>query len=437
MTADANRNIYQGGFTKHVSTICSLDRSTGQKKNLIVVAVSSPYDFAMDKTVGTYVCTFDFTETAMHALTNTLFGDFNPQSTLPGTLRKAKRVAKSRQIWLVEPYDRARDAGGLDELVKTIVRASSPSGSILSQATAASFEIRSPVVEEAHFVVRNSSTGQVYGFCATYFFPGSGTGAIGAIFVDPAKRKGSVGRSLHLRAMQNLVQGHPGTLKKMQLGISYPAVFLGMPVTEDEGNSIGNWFTSQGWDVQFPKRLTNLQIKDLGAWSAPEGLLQGIKRANLKFDLIHGLESGESVVRHVEEHANVDAVELYRAALSEAKMCGVVRAKGPGDMLVGTVIVCQAGTRLATFVPALQPTEDEQDVGGIVAPVVPTSGQSILVLQGLALMGLRQNKQCNSSRTALSWVSRKETWSCGLGSLAFWITRGGLDADYFPLLSCD
>lgn len=68
VTADANRNLYQSGFTKHVAMICSMLRASGQKKSLVVVAVSSPYDFALDnKTVGTYVCTFDFTETAMQA----------------------------------------------------------------------------------------------------------------------------------------------------------------------------------------------------------------------------------------------------------------------------------------------------------------------------------------------------------------------------------
>lgn len=65
VTADANRNLYQSGFTKHVSMMCSMLRASGQKKSLVVVAVSSPYDFAMDRSIGTYICTFDFTETAM------------------------------------------------------------------------------------------------------------------------------------------------------------------------------------------------------------------------------------------------------------------------------------------------------------------------------------------------------------------------------------
>ena len=46
VTADANRNLYQHGFTKHVSMICNMQYTTGgerREKPLIVVAVSSPY----------------------------------------------------------------------------------------------------------------------------------------------------------------------------------------------------------------------------------------------------------------------------------------------------------------------------------------------------------------------------------------------------------
>ena len=142
ITADANRNLYQNGFTKHVSMMCSMLSAGGKKKSLIVVSVSSPYDFAMDKSIGTYVCTFDFTETAMSALVRALFGEFVPQGTLPGTLRKSRKVQKSRQHWLVESWNRDRDHRGLQALIKTIEKTAPPgTQSGLSGATAASFEL--------------------------------------------------------------------------------------------------------------------------------------------------------------------------------------------------------------------------------------------------------------------------------------------------------
>jgi beta-N-acetylhexosaminidase len=142
ITADANRNLYQNGFTKHVSMMCSMLSAGGKRKSLIVVSVSSPYDFAMDKSIGTCVCTFDFTETAMSALVRALFGEFVPQGTLPGTLRKSRKVQKSRQHWLVESWNRDRDHRGLQELIKTIEKIAPPgTQSGLSGATAASFEL--------------------------------------------------------------------------------------------------------------------------------------------------------------------------------------------------------------------------------------------------------------------------------------------------------
>ncbi|KAK3292609.1 glycoside hydrolase family 3 protein [Chaetomium fimeti] len=401
VTADANRNLYQAGFTKHVSMMCSMLRASGQKKSLIVVAVSSPYDFAMDKSVGAYICTFDFTEMAMSALVRVLCGKFKPQGTLPGTLRKSRKALKSRQHWLVEAYNRNRDARGLNDLLQALARASAPALQFLQTTRAHAFELLNPNIEEAHFVVRNSSTQALYGFCATYFI--QGTGIMGALFVDPAKRNVSIGRSLQRRALRGLAQ-KPG-IKKMQLGMSFPGVFLGIPADDSAG--LKQWFANGGWDLQFPRRLANMTIPSLSNWSAPEGLLQNIQRAGISFDLIHGPDNADSVLGHIIAHANPEVMELYRFALQETKSCGVVRAKGHAESLLGTVIICSPGSPLAGFIPPLHPSlgQEDEPIGGIVAPLVASSApQASLVLQGLALMGLRQNKAHKSFRSVLSWV---------------------------------
>ncbi|KAK7753533.1 hypothetical protein SLS62_004391 [Diatrype stigma] len=394
VTADANRNLYQTGFTKHVAMMCHMLRASGQKKSLVVVSVSSPYDFAMDKSIGTYVCTFDFTETAMSSLVRALNGDFVPQGSMPGTMRKSKKVSKTRQQWLVEDYNRDRDGRGLDELLKTLARSSTPSLPYLT-TSAHSFELFNTSVEESHFVVRNSSTKALYGFVATYTT--QGVGAIGAIFVDPAKRNVSIGRSLHRRAMRALLQKQ--NVKTLQLGYTFPGVFPGVPIDETK-----SWFAKVGWDTQFPRRLTNLAIEELGAWAAPEGLSPSIQRANISFDLIHGLDNGESVLNHVAANAGPEVVELYKYALQENKTCGVVRAKSPSDALLGSIIICVAGSRLSTFMPALQTASAGAEVGGIIAPIVAPSAQSTLVLQGLVYMGVRQNKAHKAARSVLTWV---------------------------------
>ncbi|RYC59440.1 hypothetical protein CHU98_g6761 [Xylaria longipes] len=395
VTADANRNMYQNGFTKHVATMCHMLRGTGQKKSLIVVAVSSPYDFAMEKTIGTYVCTFDFTETAMASLVRALYGEIVPQGSMPGTMRKSKKMTKTRQQWLVENYERSRDEHGLNELLRTLARSSTPSLPYIA-TTAASFGLHDSDFEESHFVVRNSSTNTLYGFVATYFL--KGVAIIGAIFVDPSKRNVSIGRSLHRRAMRSLLQ-KPG-IKKIQLGLAYPGIFPGVPV--DESGSIRSWFDNVGWDTQFPKRLANMVIEDLGSWSAPEGLLQSLQRANISFDLIKSMDNSESVLALVAAHSGPEIVELYRSALRD-QHCGVVRAKAALDNVLGIVIICNKTSQLSAYIPSLY-APGNHEVGGIIAPIVPAASQSSLILQGLVFMGVRQNKSQKSAKSVLSWV---------------------------------
>jgi beta-N-acetylhexosaminidase len=397
VTADANRNLYQAGFTKHVDMMCSMLRSRGQKKQLIVVAVSSPYDFAMDKSIGTYICTFDFTDNAMHALVRVLVGELIPKGTLPGTLRKSKKVLKSRQHWLVEDYTSERDNPGLDDLLRAVYRASAPDLHFLQSTRASTFTLFNPHVIEAHFVVRNSSTQALYGFVATYFV--HGIGILGALIVDPSKRTMNIGRSLHRRAMKSLTQQRG--IKKLQIGSAFPGVFLGIPL-DMEANTVKDWFANSGWDTSFPRRLTTMAVHDLSNWTVPEGLLQSIQRANISFDLIHGLDNADSVLAHVRSNSNPDVLELYRHALSDVKSCGIVRAKDSTGTLLGTVIVCRQNSPIANFVPPL--LSKAGDIGGVLAPIVSAVPLSTLVLQGLALMGARQNKSHKASKTVLSWV---------------------------------
>jgi beta-N-acetylhexosaminidase len=425
ITADANRNLYQNGFTKHVAMMCSMLTASGKKKSLIVVSVSSPYDFAMDKAVGTYVCTFDFTETAMSALVRALFGEFVPQGTLPGTLRKSRKVQKSRQHWLVESYNHDRDHRGLVALIKTIEK-TSPPGKIcaLSGATEASFELvglppsfllstnshqstlseSGEPIEEAHYVVRNSSTQALFGFCSTYFY--GGIGMIGSLFVDPAKRNLSIGHSLHKRAIRGLLQMRGIT--KLQLGLGLPGIYLGIPMSDlSEGARLKRWFANNGWDILSPRLLYTLTIRNLSHWQPPDGLLPSIQRVSFAFDLIHGSDNSETVLDHVRTNAGPEVLELYRLALSDPKACGIVRAKSPVDgALVGTVIICRPETPLATHLPVLQAAGDS--VGGILAPVVPSSPQAAIVLQGLAMLGIRQNKKDRASMCVLDWVQGDE-----------------------------
>lgn len=249
LTADANRNLYQHAFTKHVSMLCNMQYTSGgerREKPLIVIAVSSPYDFAMDTSIGTYICTYDFTETALVSLVKVLYGDVTPTGQLPGTISQSQKLSASKQHWLVENFNEDRDSDALDALVKLLVDEQAPGHrSELSSATSNSFLLRQDDVLESHFVVRNSSTQALYGFCSTYYFKATGTGVIGALFVDPARRKLSIGHSLHSRAIRTLLQREGA--RRFQLGSRLPSIYLGIPSGHtSERKRLRSWFANLG-----------------------------------------------------------------------------------------------------------------------------------------------------------------------------------------------
>jgi beta-N-acetylhexosaminidase len=408
LTADANRNLYQHGFTKHVSMICNMQYTTGgekREKPLIVVAVSSPYDFAMDTSIGTYICTYDFTETALNSLVKVLYGELTPTGVLPGTISKSQKLQHSKQHWLVETFNEERDALALDALITTVKEETAPNQrSELSSASSNSFILNHEEVEETHFVVRNSSTQALYGFCSTYFFRTTGTGVIGALFVDPARRKLSIGLSLHNRAIRTLLQKEG--VKRFQLGARLPSVFLGIPTGHSaERKRLRGWFANLGWNAALSRPVCNMVARNLLKWTPPEGMAKSLASAGSEFDLVYGWEYAGPILDHIKTSSRPGLAEVYKLALSDPSSCGIIRAKRPGDgALLGTVVLYNHLSRLSEYIPPLRDLNEA--AGGISSPVIsPGVGEYSTLLQGLILLGMRQIKAQGCNACLLDYVS--------------------------------
>ena len=408
ITADSNRNLYQNGFTKHVSMICNMQVNSEdgkREKPLVVVSVSSPYDFAMDLSVGTYLCTYDFTETSLNALVKVLYGEVSPSGALPGRVSQSHKLHQSRQHWLVESWNEQRDAHALDDLIKTI-NESRPFGQRpeMSGCSARSFLLNNPDVEEAHFVVRNSSTQALYGFCSTYFFRNTGVGAIGALFVDPLRRKLSIGHSLHSRAIRSLSERE--NVKRFHLGSRFPSIYLGIPTGNNmERKKLLQWFANVGWKTVDSRPVCCMVVRDLSSWSPPDGLAKSLQNVGVKFDLVYGSEYTESVLNHVGTNFRPGVAEVYKLALAEPRSCGIIRAMRPGDgALLGSLVLYDSHSRLAQHVPALG---DGRDVaGGLSSPIIsPNAAEYSTLLQGLILLGTRLIKQQGCNACVLHYVS--------------------------------
>ncbi|KAF2803824.1 glycoside hydrolase [Mytilinidion resinicola] len=433
MTADANRNLYQHGFTKHVSMICNMQYTTGgekREKPLIVVSVSSPYDFAMDTSIGTYICTYDFTETALNSLVKVLYGELSPSGTLPGTISKSQKLHHSKQHWLVETYNEERDANALDSLIIAVMEGTPPNQrSELSSATSNSFTLHHPEVVEAHFVVRNSSTQALYGFCSTYFFRTTGTGVIGALFVDPSRRKLSIGHSLHNRAIRTLLQREG--IKRFQLGSRLPSIFLGIPTGHGgERKRLRSWFANLGWSAALSRSVCSMVARNLLTWTPPEGMAKSLAGAGAEFDLVYGWEYSGPILDHIKTSNRQGLAEVYKMALSDPSACGIIRAKRPEDgALVGTVVLYNMHSRLAEYVP---PIKDLNEMaGGISSPVIsPAVGEYSTLLQGLILLGMRQIKAQGCNACILDYMDGDGNFD-GFSAMGFDVLHN------FEEVSCD
>lgn len=412
VTADANRNIYQQGFTKHVAMICNLSFTAGgerKEKPLIVVAVSSPYDFALDSSIGAYICTYDFTETALNSLVRVIYGDIQPTGALPGSISQSQKIHPARQHWLVETFNEERDSNALDALIKAIVDDSSPNQrSELSSATSNSLLLHHPEILETHFVVRNSSTHAIYGFCATYFFKTTGTGVIGALFVDPTRRQLSIGRSLHNRAVRTLLQREG--VKRFQLGSRLPSVFLGIPTGHSaERRRLRQWFANMGWNTALSRPVCSMIARSLSTWSPPEGMAKSLESAGAKFDLVYGWDYSGPILDHIKTSNRQGVAEVYKLALNDPSSCGIIRAKRPEDgALVGTVVLYNMQSHLAEFVPTMK--DVNEIAGGISSPIIsPAVGEYSTLLQGLILLGMRQLKLQGCNACILDYVGLKHS----------------------------
>ncbi|KAI9652545.1 MAG: hypothetical protein M1831_006736 [Alyxoria varia] len=415
VTADANRNLYQNGITKHVSMICHMQESGDKKeKPLIVVSVSSPYDFALDPgSIGTYICTYDFTETALNSLVGVLYGDLSPSGNLPGSISQNQRLHQSRQHWLVEAFNEERDYNALEELINEIQEEQGPNSALeLSEATSGSFLLRSPEVQESHLVVRNSSTQALYGFCSTYFFRSTSTGVIGALFVDPSRRKLSIGASLHNRAIRTLLQRDG--IKRFQLGSRLPSIYLGVPLGKGAGTKrLKSWFAGLGWGAAASRPLCSMVVRNLLAWSPPDGMAKSLQNAQqtVEFDLVYGYsdEYGDSILDHIKTCSRQGVAEVYKLALADPSACGIIRAKRPGSgTLVGTIVLYNERSNLAEYIPGMKALSE---------------------LTGV-LLGMRQIKQQNCNACLLDCMD-------GDGSTGSLTAMGFEPLHNFEEITCD
>jgi beta-N-acetylhexosaminidase len=334
ITADANRNKYQSAFAKHVTLLCNQKSGSIGFKPCAVVAVTSPYDFASDSSIDPYICTYDYTETALRSLVLLLCGETQAKGKLPGGITQTK-ARTSRAQWLVEKFNYERDSTSLTNLLNA-VRSDPETASLgLDHISTDGFLFQNDKIDNHQFVVRNSSTKELFGYCASYYFEDSATGYLGFLIVDPKRRKKSIGDSLHSRALQALQQ-IPG-ITAIQLGLPIPNTLPGVPSHGDNREEIHEWFGSRDWHLDSSIKQSRIMLSDLQGWKSPEGLSRSLNLNDVKYEILQGSQEQALVFEHVRLSSSPALEMLYTLASNGKIGSGVIRAKSLQDgEIIGT-----------------------------------------------------------------------------------------------------
>ncbi|KAF3915857.1 Beta-hexosaminidase [Arthrobotrys entomopaga] len=427
VTADANQNRYQYGFTKHISAISKIPTDGFPNgKSVVVLAVSSPYDFWLDKTIATYVCTYDFTETAIDAMVKVLFGRKPAAGMLPGSIfKRRKQQIQPKQQWLVEPWKRSRDLPSLQELLRVVLNASleqdppGPGVDLLSLPASAFLlddavlNDGSTILEQQNFVVRNSSTRALYGFCSTYYNPRNGLGSIGLIIVDPSRRSLSIGNSLHASALRHLRRKNG--IKRISIGTRFPSIFLGLPATANPNMTMLNltegtdpnktfkaWFRNLGWPETPYTRVHRLILDDLPGWKPETAISKDLAETGVTFDLLSehsapGCATAEDVLEYVSTMHHGRNLDPYRIACEDVQLgqARILVARNPQKQIIGTVILVWTTHhigKLEKFTPLIRSesnAEEVLNVCGILYPVFSVSPLRATAVGGVVALSTK------------------------------------------------
>jgi beta-N-acetylhexosaminidase len=165
-------------------------------------------------------------------------------------------------------------------------------------------------------------------------------------------------------------------------------------------------------------------MRNLQSWSPPEGMAQSLQGAGAEFDLVRGWEHSRAILDHIKTNNRQGLAEVYKLALADPVSCGIVRAIRPEDgSIVGTVVLYNATSSLAEFIPALK-DEASSDVevaasGGVSSPVVsPSAGEYATILQSLILLGVKQVKKQGCASCVLDYMDGDGNFD-GLSAMGF------------------
>ncbi len=220
-------------------SLSEVARSAGGLRPQIILACCSPRELGpIEDTIPTIIEISGYSRSQLESAADLLFGaNVSTIARRPSS----QSTALTSQRWLVDEWDVQGDLPTIHEL--------------WCQCLPDRFRLSRPALQRLlhrdgyaqHFVVREPTTREVLGFCATYttFMDNSDAclGSLAAIVVKPSSRRRGVGLSLHNHALRQLPAHR--RVSRLQLGSTFPRLLYGLPMeltSED-------WFRRRGWRI--------------------------------------------------------------------------------------------------------------------------------------------------------------------------------------------
>jgi beta-N-acetylhexosaminidase len=269
----------------------------------------------------------------LRSLVRILCGEAPAKGKLPKGVVQANPNG-SRQQWLVEKFNPDRDSTSLTNLLNSVKSGPEAISLGLDYISADGLLCQHENIKNYHFVVRNSSTKDLFGFCAAYYVEDSATGYLGLLVVDEKRRKQSIGDSLHTRTIQALEQ--ISGIATIKLGFPIPIALPGVPSSGGSQEPLHEWFGRRGWTFDSLATQSRALLQVPPDWKAPDGLSHFLSRPNVKYEMVHGSQDrAVEVLEHVRSIALPPVETLYRYIFTEKANIGIIRAKSAHD---GTTI---------------------------------------------------------------------------------------------------
>ncbi|CAK7242518.1 MAG: hypothetical protein STHCBS139747_004013 [Sporothrix thermara] len=403
------------GQTSQVSLSQTVREIAPNKPHIVIVCCSLSLLGSCDGLFPTLIEAKDYSIARLECAAELLF-------TAPGSRLERPMLAmdSSQTRWLVEEWEPEKDLPAIHDLWCKCM----PEQFHLQSHRLGALLYRPGYIK--HFIVRDPSTRELVGFCATYTtFINSDSpcvGCIAAILVKPSHRRRGIGSSLYYHSLRKVAEHKSVT--RLQLGSALPRLLLGPLV----GSYSEEWFRRHGWRIDASGlpgtgQIASDWVLDLFEWRA-----SGLSDNGLTFlrypekDDPENQELLEFVMRESARHDNVGWYDQYLRLAHKPDAYDILVVL-EGNQIVASAIsyVCGKDSKMAEDMPWPDTISDAagedrlspNNTRDMVILRLINYSVHILGSQGVRKMfldGVRGGEEGFQSVGFQKWASYKEVW---------------------------